>query len=272
MNPKYPVFIPTKGRWENPQTINALNEVNVPFKIVVEKQELKHYEKIVGSKDIIVLPHSNEGLVVTRNWIWDYAKSLGTEYFWTFDDNINCFYRLNKNKRVRPQSGTFLKVMEDFVARYENIAIAGMQYRAFSAARLKWNPFRLNTRVYSNMLIKTDIPYRNRGFFNDDTDLCLQVLKDGLCTILFYIFQIDKAQTMSKKGGMTPHYQGDGRLKMAQELRKRHPDVVTVVRRWDRWQHLVNYKPLKSNKLILRKDVDITSGIDNYGMKLEKII
>ena len=74
------------------------------------------------------------------------------------------------------------------------------------------------------MLIKTDIkdykgnPYRNEGFFNDDTDLCLRILKDGYCTILFNAFLIEKSVTMTVKGGLTPYYQGDGRYKMAKEL------------------------------------------------------
>ena len=185
MNPKYPVFVPTKGRYETPYTIRALQRIGVPFKAVIEKQEYDQYLPIVGAENIIVLPHQNKGLTVTRNWIWDYAQhELGVPYFWTMDDNIRDFYRLHKNVKYRVRTPVFLRVMEDFVERYKNLYIAGMQYEMFAPRRKHHRPFVPNTRIYSNMLIKTDIPFRNVTFYNDDTDLCLRVLKAGYCTVL----------------------------------------------------------------------------------------
>lgn len=185
MNPRYPIFIPTKGRYKTPYTIRALQRIGVPFKAVVEEQEYDLYLPVVGSDNIIVLPHRDKGLTVTRNWIWDYAQNeLKTPYFWTMDDNIRDFYRLNRNIKYRWDSGTPLAVMEDFSERYENLYICGMQYEMFVPRKKKHNPFIVNTRIYSNMLIKTDIPYRNVTFYNDDTDLCLRILKDGFCTLL----------------------------------------------------------------------------------------
>ncbi len=271
MNPKYPVFIPSKGRWESRLTIKALEKINVPYKVFVEKQEYQYYASVINPKNIIELPHENKGLVITRNFIWDYALSLGVQRFWTMDDNIRAFYRLNKNLKVPVSSGTMLNVMEDFVERYTNVPIAGMNYFMFASRKSKIEPFTSNTRVYSNMLIKTDIPYRNEGFFNDDTDLCLRILKDGWCTILFNAFLIEKSVTMTVKGGMTPHYQDDGRYKMAKELRDKHPDVTKITKKWGRWQHHVDYKPFKANKLIKKKALQVKAGIDNYGMELIKL-
>jgi hypothetical protein len=74
---------------------------------------------------------------------------------------------------------------------------------------------------------------------------------------------------MTMKGGNTDElYQGDGRLKMAQSLQQQHPDVVTITRKWGRWQHQVDYRPFKSNRLIKRDDIDIPKGVNNYGMIL----
>ena len=271
MNPKYPVFIPSKGRYDSRLTIKAFEKLGVPYHVVVEPQEYDLYASRVDPDKIIVLPFSDRGLVPTRNWIWDHALEMGTPFFWTFDDNIREFYRLNKNLKYRMADGTFLRVIEDFVGRYENVYIAGMQYEMFAPRKAKHPPFILNTRVYSNMLIKTDIPYRNRGFYNDDTDLCLRVLKDGHCIIQFIAFLAKKEPTMTVKGGMTPHYQGDGRLQMALSLKKQHPDIVQVKRRWGRWQHVVDYSRFKHNKLIRNLDVEIPEGINNYGMKLVSV-
>jgi hypothetical protein len=257
MNPRYPVFIPTKGRWESRLTIRALEKIGVPYTAFIEAQEYEQYAAVVNPANLHVMPHRDQGLVVTRNYIWDYAQhELKTPRFWTMDDNIKNFFRLNNNLKVPVTSGNMLCAIEDFVERYENVPIAGMNYFMFASRKTKMNPITLNTRVYSNMLIQTDAtdprgkPYRNEGFYNDDTDLCLRVLKDGLCTILFNAFLIEKSVTMTVKGGMTPHYQGDGRYKMAEELRKKHPDVTTITYKWGRWQHQVDYRPFKNNRLI----------------------
>lgn len=258
-------------------TIKALERINVPYTAFIEAQEYDQYAAVVNPANLHVMPHRDKGLVVTRNYIWDYAESIGTPRFWTMDDNIQNFFRLNNNLKVPVSSGAMLYAIEDFVERYENVPIAGMQYFMFASRKTVQPPLILNTRVYSNMLIQTDAkdprgnPYRNEGFYNDDTDLCLRVLKDGYCTILFNAFLARKSQTMTVKGGMTPHYQGDGRYKMALELQRKHPDVVTITRKWGRWQHQVNYKPFKGNRLIKKPGVVIPDEPNEYGMKLVRL-
>ena len=39
MNPKYPIYIVSKGRWKNGLTYKALNDMNVPYKMIVESNE-----------------------------------------------------------------------------------------------------------------------------------------------------------------------------------------------------------------------------------------
>ncbi len=57
---------------------------------------------------------------------------------------------------------------------------------------------------------------------------------------------------------------------MAEELRQKHPDVVKVVRKWGRWQHQVDYRPFKKNKLKLKPGVVIPTEPNEYGMVLVK--
>jgi hypothetical protein len=273
--PRYPVFIPTKGRPDTRYTMKAFDKIGVPYRCVVEPQERDAYAAVIDPEKLIVLPFRDQGLVATRNWIWDYALSIGAPRFWTFDDNIQGFYRLNQNLKVPVSDGTMLYAIENFVERYENVPIAGCSYFMFAKRKDKIPPYILNTRVYSNMLIKTDVsdpngkPYRNEGFYNDDTDLCLRILKDGWCTILFNAFLIFKSTTMTVKGGMTEHYQADGRYKMAKELRDKHPDCVTITQKFGRPQHHVNYKIFWRNKLKLKPGVVIPEGIDDFGLSLK---
>lgn len=274
--PRYPIYVPTHGRWESRLTLRAFDAIGVPYRAVIEEEEVERYMAAGVPEDkILVQPTHRQGLVVTRNWIWDHAEASGVKRFWTFDDNIREFYRLNRNLKTPVGDGTILRVIEDFADRYANLPICGMNYFMFADRKSVVPPFYGNTRVYSNMLIETCARdpqgrvYRNEGFYNDDTDLCLRVLKDGFPMVLFNAFLILKMTTMRVKGGMTGHYQGDGRLKMAQELQRRHPDVTKMTRKWGRWQHVVDYSPFAGNRLVYREGAEPPAGIDEFGMGLE---
>ena len=275
MNPKYPVYVISKGRWESRLTVKALEERGIPYHVVVEPQEYGQYAAVIDPAKIYVLPFSNlgQGSIPARNWVWDHAIGTGAERHWILDDNIRYFFRLHQNVKYRTTTGVTFAVCEEFVDRYSNVALAGMQYEMFAPRIKKHPPFILNTRVYSCILIKNDLPYRWRGRYNEDTDLSLRALKDGWCTVLFVAFLADKVATMQMKGGNTEELyklngQADGRLLMAQSLQQQHPDVVTITRKWGRWQHQVDYRPFKKNKLIRKPGVEIPQGVNNYGMRL----
>lgn len=132
-------------------------------------------------------------------------------------------------------------------------------------------PIRFNTRIYSCILIRNDINYRWRGRYNEDTDLSLRIMKDGLCTVLFNAFLLGKRATMTQGGGNTDtiYNTGDKRKAFAQSLADQHPDIVKVTWKFNRWHHQVNYKPFKRNKLIRKKGIEIEEGTNNYGMALK---
>ena len=273
MNPKYPVYVISKGRWKSRLTSKALEAINVPYKIVVEPQERDQYAMAVDPKKILTLPFSNlgQGGIPARNWVWEHSIAAGAKRHWIMDDNIREFYRMNHNLKVPVASGTILYAAESFVDRYTNVPMAGLQYASFAQRKNNWPAFYLNGRVYSCILLANDIPYRWRGRYNEDTDLSLRILKDGWCTILFIPFLADKISTMKMKGGNTDQlYKDDGRLKMAQSLVEQHPDVTTIVWKWGRWQHKVDYRRFRKNKLQLKPSIEIPDGIDNFGMKFQR--
>lgn len=275
MNPKYPVYIISKGRWETRFTSKAFEKLGVPYHIVIEPQEYDEYAKVIDPAKIYILPFSNlgKGSIPARNWVWEHSISQGAERHWIFDDNIREFRRVMDGKRIQVADGTIFKCIEDWVDRYENIALAGLQYTFHCIASKK--PVLMNTRIYSMILIKNDIPYRWRGRYNEDTDLSLRALKDGWCTVLFYAFIGDKQRTMTMKGDNTDQlYQQnkemDGRLLMAKSLQQQHPDVVKITWKWGRWQHQVDYSKFRKNKPILKKGLKITDKVNSYGMILRR--
>ena len=273
--PKYPIFIPSKGRYETPHTANRLKEMDCPFYIVVEPSEANHYRRAVGDHHVLVLPFEDlgQGSIPARNWIWDRAIEMGSKRHWIIDDNIVRFYRLNHNRRIPVKTATIFRCIEDFTDRYENIAFSGLNNIAFASDRSpSIQPFTLNTRIYSMTLINNDLPYRWRGKYNEDTDICLRALKDGWVTIQFNAFLGDKSTTMKMKGGNTDtiYDTGDHRREFAESLRRQHPDIVKVVWKFGRWHHEVDYSQFRNNRLKKREDITPIGQVDEYDMVLRR--
>ena len=271
MNGKYPIYVISKGRPKSCLTARELNIMNVPFYLVVEPNEYDKYKSV--AKDVLVLPNNfselGMGSIPVRNWVWEHSILNGHERHWILDDNIEGFHRLNRNEKPKVTSGTIFRCAEDFTDRYENVGISGFNYYSFCKTTDAVPPYYLNTRVYSCILIKNDLPYRWRGRYNEDTDLSLRALKDGWCTILFNAFLIGKVTTLRMKGGNTDtiYNTGDNRREFAESLQKQHPDVVKVTWKFNRWHHQVNYKGFKQ-KLIRKENLVVENKINNYGMAL----
>ena len=274
INPRYPVYVISKSRWESRLTVKALEKMAVPYTLVIEPQEYDQYAAVVDPQKIKRLPFSNLGLgsIPARNWVWEHALMRGAERHWILDDNISGFYRLHDNLKVPVASGSTFRAAEDFTDRFTNVALSGFQYFMFASRKTALLPFTLNMRIYSCILVKNDLPYRWRGRYNEDTDLSIRALKDGWCTVLFNAFLAFKMTTMTMKGGNTDQlYADDGRLKMAQSLQEQHPDIVKITRKWGRWQHSVNFRMFRGNALIPKPGIIIPSAANNYGMELEHL-
>lgn len=272
---RYPIYVISKGRYENPLTAIALEAINADFRIVIEPQEESHYKKTVDHKKILVLPFANLGLgsIPARNWVWEHSVQGGHERHWILDDNIRHFFRLTGNTKYRMTTPVCFDVIEDFVDRYTNVPIAGMQYTALAVAKNVRKPICFNTRIYSCILLSNFIKERWRGRYNEDTDLSIRLLKKGMCSALFLAFTANKMATLTMKGGNTEELYKqtatfDGRLAMARSLQQQHPDIVTIKKKWNRWQHVVDYRGFKKNKLIRKAGLSHSSETNEYGMKL----
>jgi len=257
---KYPIYIISKGRWESRLTVKALEKLCLPYKIVIEPQEYENYAATITSERILTLPFSNlgEGSIPARNWVWKHSIKEGWVRHWILDDNINGFYRFNRNLKRKVIDENPFAACEEFTDRYANVPMSGLNYEFLCDRRSKMPPFRLNTRVYSCILLSNDEKYsafRWRGRYNEDTDLSLRFLKAGYCTILLNAYLAKKLPTMTMSGGNTDQLYKrndgfDGRLAMAESLKEQHPDIVRITKKWGRWQHHVDYRPFKKNKLI----------------------
>ena len=173
--------------------------------------------------------------------------------------------------------------MEDFVERFKNIYIAGPKYRFFIAPDYKYPAFVANTRIYSTLLIRNDCKHRWRGRYNEDTDICLRVLKDGDCTVQFNAFLQGKAATQAVAGGNTSEFyhaensekideqnwNAEGTVNKSQMLVDMHPDVTRLVWRYNRWHHYVDYGKFSNNTFQYVDGFVPPKRSNNYGMRLE---
>jgi len=271
MNPDCPIYIPSYQRWQEPrrQTIRALERKEIPYHVIVEPEEQDNYRTVINDAygTVLVLPDKYKQEYTTyiesdaplgsgpaRNFGLHHAKQNGHSWYWCVDDNIRELYRFHDNEIIKFADGSPFALIEDFVTQYENISMAGMNYESFMPRRNKRPPITFNTRIYSCNLIRTDIGYEWQGRYNEDTDLSLRMLKDGRSTVLFNAFLADKEATQRSSGGNTDtvysdksNYDEMGTYEKTKALKRQHPSVVEIVRKWGRWHHEIDYSPFENN-------------------------
>lgn len=248
---KYPVYIISKGRYENPLTAKSFNEANIEYFIVVEPQEKDLYIKSLGKEKVLVLPFSNLGLgsYPARNFCWEHSKKNGFKYHWIFDDNIRGFAKWINTKKKYINEGSYpLIYVENYIEK-NNIDIGGFEYHGF-CMRAPNKPFKNNCHVYSGMLIKNSLPYRWRLKYNEDVDLCLQVLHNKGKTASCIYYLINKTSTTAKmKGGNQDelYKNNDPKKKLlkAKMLESVWPQYAKTVIRFNRYHHFVDWKIFK---------------------------
>lgn len=266
METKYPIYIPSKGRADALKTARMFDTDKVPYRVVVQPDQVSAYAEWREKGNLLVLPEDGKGLVYARNWIKDHSISEGHERHWQFDDDISGMMNVRNGHRLWCDSGTALSLCEEFVDCYENVGLASPNSAFFvpcsnGFSQSKFAPFLLNARCYTAFLHMNSLPNRWRGRYNEDTDMTLQVLADGYCTVLFNAFLImtDGTETNAtgsgnkKGGGQASVYARDGRLQMARDLERVWPGVVTTKRRFNRPQHVVASSWMKFDNKLIRK-------------------
>ena len=288
---RYPIYVISKGRAEKCYTSRFLTQMEVKHFVVCEPQEYAQYKANVENQYATLIqldmtykdkydtcdnmdPSFPKGSGPARNFCWDDSIKRGYKWHWLMDDNATeGFHWFWHNIKVKCRTGAPIAACEDFVDRYDNLAIFGPAYKMFCLMDCYYPPFIKNTRIYSCLLIRNDIadkdgkPFRWRGRFNEDTDLSLRVLKAGWCTVQSNWFLFGKSTTMKVKGGNTDSIYVDGTKLKSEMIANLHPDVAKVVWKFNRWHHEVNYSGFKQD-LKLKPGVVPVPGDNNYGMRV----
>lgn len=281
---RYPIYIVSKNRHDKCYTSRFLTQMEAEHYVVVEPSDVELYKANVENKYAKILEldmsykdsydtfsdmgnKDSTGPGAARNFCWEHSIKNGFKWHWVMDDNATeGFHYMYHNQKIKCRTGEIFRAAEDFVDRYTNIAIAGFNYSMFCKMSDKTPAFVMNTRIYSFLLIRNDIPYRWRGRYNEDTDLSLRALKDGWCTVQFNSFLAGKCTTQKIKGGNTEEfYSKEGTYPKSKMLEDMHPDVAKVVWKFNRWHHHVDYSGF-TQKLELRDGIERNYKNNNYNM------
>lgn len=266
---KYPIYVVSKNR-SNIGKMHIsywLSNMQQPHYIIVEKEDMEKYKATYGQSKyctLLELPQKfkdeydvfdetigqkgTTGPGAARNFAMEHSKENGITWCWVLDDNTEFpgFARYYRGRRIPCYSAEVFRTLEDFVDRYENVAQAGLNYSKFCLDENHYPPYTTNTRIYSFLLLRNDLPHRWRGRYNEDTDLSLRYLKDGYCTIQQNCYLACKVTTQKVKGGNTEEfYEKEGTKAKSEMLEKMHPDVAKVVWKFNRWHHQVDYSGFK---------------------------
>ena len=165
-------------------------------------------------------------------------------WHWVVDDNIPAFYRLTIDNMTHVRNGPkFFAEMERYITQFRNVGMGGPQNHGFVA--LRHSDIRRaipNTRIYSCNLIRTSLPYRWRGRYNEDTILSLDCLSNRWATLLLYEWLMDKEESRKIPGGNTDQLYRTGTGPKSRLLGRVYPKYVDMRYRFGRIHHYIDYR------------------------------
>ena len=180
---RYKIYIPSKWRVDLCLTAELLDKYWLEYKLVIEPQEYESYKKKYGEGKLLQLDKNDQGLPYSRNWIIEYSKSLWDKYHWQFDDDVIDIKIREQDKNISINPYLILEQIEDYVDKYNNIAVAWLRDITYAWSQkdiLSFNKLVTSTFLVNNAV---DVRFQNNVIWMNDW--CLQVLLKWYCTVLF---------------------------------------------------------------------------------------
>jgi hypothetical protein len=89
--PKNPIYIISKGRWDNNITAKALDNIGVNYRVAVEDKQYDNYAAVLGEDKVLAMPFNDhgKGSGPARNWCWDHSMEEGYSHHWLLD---GCYF------------------------------------------------------------------------------------------------------------------------------------------------------------------------------------
>jgi hypothetical protein len=175
----YPIYVQVTA--PDPAQVNLfslLDASRLPFTACVPLPLLAGYTDAHPTVDFVPMPVASRA--AGRQFILDYARSLGGDYCWLLDDRITGF--------GAPPRAVFSGI-EAQVEPYAHIAVAG------PAPAPAPKPFAVNQGIRACLLLSLSAPlaFDEQADSLQDTDLCLQALDAGYTTLLSHAYTLRAA-------------------------------------------------------------------------------
>lgn len=204
-----PIFIPTKGRFNNCKTAELLGKIKNMW-LVVETQELEKYKENYKGFNFIALPENNKGISYVRNYCLNYAYKMGWDWFWMLDDDINGIFRREGTKLIRDNDALY--AAENLIDN--NTGQISLEYRQFAWSATKdfvKNSYNdvcvcINTKI----IIDNNIIYRKEVSLKEDRDFTMQIIKAGYDVKRTTLSAFSAPKNGSNEGGLKSVYDTTG--------------------------------------------------------------
>lgn len=263
---KYPIYIVSKNRYHIDRclTIKYLEKSKIPYTLCIIENERSQYQSLLTDnnfnycKKIISINNNYDmGSTPQRNKCWEHAREHGYHRHWVLDDNIYDYIYFNYLQRNTIYNASAFRVLEDFVDNIkEPVAIIGHNYKNDVKVTELRDPFSINNKVYSSMLISNHLLDQHsiswRLKYNEDVCLCIDSIKNGLYTIGMNQLLSNKNATGKTKGGNEDIYKQfstSGFQSKFECLEKEYPEYVSLDSKYKdgRPHHRVNWKLVNAN-------------------------
>jgi hypothetical protein len=235
---RYPIYIPSKGRWENTRTVDLLEKNKITnYFVVVEKPEAEKYNvrpdgtNGIHAKKLLVIPPAKGSSAPARNFCLEHAKKNGHKKIWMLDDDITNIYMHYKGKKCIAVSVLdCFERLENFSERATKVKAVGMRTSASFLKDVK-KDLQFNCSLTSIYLLSVDT-FRFRGTMLVDMDYQLQILRAGYKTLRMENYAFTFITPTKITGGYYDIYTDDKkRLAAIKEFCKLNKDVDPTVER-----------------------------------------
>jgi glycosyltransferase involved in cell wall biosynthesis len=201
--------------------------------LFVEPQDEHAYR---GKFNIEVLPENDRGLAYVRNYILQYARDNGVDWFVMSDDDIDAFGRIINKKTKRSDSSVLLEAYE--IAKRCDFALTGFAYQQFAWDISK--PMSLNTTFPDCCVImqtrKCTFDFRTDLQLKVDRDYAMQAIRARAGVAVINRLCVSVPELGTNKGGLNEAYQQTQEIKAElQRFVELWPKYTRIVRRKGRF-------------------------------------
>ena len=156
------IAVPSKGRADKiqKQTLSWLQHSEYHWRVFVEPQDFKSYEKVVPFGHLTLLQADNKGLGYAKKYIYTYANALEFDLIFKVDDDLYGWLdemRVAKKEHSAPVFDWIIHESLELFKKYEDLKGVGFPYRFEMWQLRKW--LGMNSRLQSCYITRTESFY-----------------------------------------------------------------------------------------------------------------